>query len=100
VVSGWPQREAEIACRISACPEIDGADWGLWRVAVLEMSHSLFQRLRTFGGNLVTVEGNLGCPEYALRRVDDDPIPLNVVHDELKGLGSIAQAVRHEGELE
>jgi hypothetical protein len=34
---------------------------GLWRVAVLEMGHSLFQRLRTFGGHLVTEENNLGC---------------------------------------
>jgi hypothetical protein len=40
------------------------------------MGHSFFQRLRTFGGHLVTEEGDLGCSEDALRRVDDDPIPL------------------------
>jgi hypothetical protein len=51
---------------------------GLWRVAVLEMGHSLFQRLRTFGGHLVTEEGDLGCSQDALRRVDDDPIPLKL----------------------
>jgi hypothetical protein len=51
---------------------------GLWRVTFLEMGHLLFQRLRTFGGNLVTKEGNLGCLEDALRRVDDDPIPLKL----------------------
>jgi hypothetical protein len=51
---------------------------GLWRVAVLEMGHSLFQRLRTFGGHLVTEEGNFGCSEDALCRVDDDAIPLEL----------------------
>jgi hypothetical protein len=51
---------------------------GLWRVAVLEMGHSLFQRLRSFGGHLVTEEDNLGCSEDAIRRVDDDPIPLEL----------------------
>jgi hypothetical protein len=50
----------------------------LWRVAVLEIGHSLFQRLRTFGGHLVTEEGDLGCSEDALRRVDDDPITLKL----------------------
>jgi hypothetical protein len=42
------------------------------------MGHSLFQRLRTFCGHLVTEEGNLGCSEDSLRRVDDDPIPLKL----------------------
>jgi hypothetical protein len=51
---------------------------GLWRVAVLEMGHPLFQRLRAFGGHLVTEEGDLGCSEDALRRVDDDPVPLEL----------------------
>jgi hypothetical protein len=50
----------------------------LWRLAVLEMGHSLFQRLRTFGGHLVTEEGDLGYSEDALRRVDHDPIPLEL----------------------
>jgi hypothetical protein len=48
---------------------------GLWRVAVLEVGQSLFQRLRTFGGHLVTEEGNFGCLEDALCRLDDDSIP-------------------------
>jgi hypothetical protein len=47
-------------------------------VAVLEMGHSIFQRLRTFGGHLVTEEGDLGCSEDALRWVDDDPVPLEL----------------------
>jgi hypothetical protein len=52
---------------------------GLWRVAVLEMGHSLVQRLRTFGGHFVTEVGNLGCSEDALRQVDDDdPVPLEL----------------------
>jgi hypothetical protein len=50
----------------------------LWRVAVVEMGHSLFQRLRTFGGHLVTEDGNFRCSEDALRRVDDDSIPLEL----------------------
>jgi hypothetical protein len=54
---------------------------GLWRVAVLEMGHSLFQRLRTFSGHLVAEEGNLGCSEDALRRVYDGPIPLNLAEE-------------------
>jgi hypothetical protein len=51
---------------------------GFWRVAVLVRGHSLLQRLRTFGGHLVTEKSNLGCSEEALRRVDDDPIPLKL----------------------
>jgi hypothetical protein len=51
---------------------------GLWRVEVLEIGHSLFQRLRTLGGHLVTEEGNLGSSEDAIRRVVDDPIPLKL----------------------
>jgi hypothetical protein len=53
----------------------------LWRVAVLEMCHSLFQRLRTFGSHLVTEENDLGCSEDALRRVDADPIPLKLCEE-------------------
>jgi hypothetical protein len=51
---------------------------GLWRVAVLKMGYSLFQRLTTFCGHLVTEEDDLGCPEVTLRRVDDDPVPLDL----------------------
>jgi hypothetical protein len=50
----------------------------LWRVAVLEMGHSLFQRLRTFCGHLVTEDGDLGCPEDTVCRVGDDPVPLEL----------------------
>jgi hypothetical protein len=49
---------------------------GLWRMAVLKIGHSLFQRMRTFGEHLVTEEGDLGCSEDTLRRVDDHPVPL------------------------
>jgi hypothetical protein len=49
---------------------------GLWRVAVLEVGHSFFQRLGTLGRYLVTEKGDLGSPEDALCRVDDDPISL------------------------
>jgi hypothetical protein len=51
---------------------------GLWMVAVLEMGHSPFQKLRTFGEHLVTEEGNLEYSKDALRLVDDDPIPLKL----------------------
>jgi hypothetical protein len=51
---------------------------GLWRVAVLETRHSLFQRFRNFGRHLVTQEGDLGCSEDASRRVDNDPVPLEL----------------------
>jgi hypothetical protein len=51
---------------------------GVWKVAVLEMGLSLFQCLRTFGGRLVAEEGDLGCSDDALRRVDDDPVPLEL----------------------
>jgi hypothetical protein len=39
---------------------------GLWREAVLEMSHSIFERSGTLSGHLVTEEGNLGCSEDTL----------------------------------
>jgi hypothetical protein len=42
------------------------------------MDHSFFQRLRTLGGHLVTEEDDIGCSEDALRRVDDDLIPLEL----------------------
>jgi hypothetical protein len=42
---------------------------GLKRVAVLKMGHSLFQRLGTHGGHLVTEEGDLGCSKDVLRRL-------------------------------
>jgi hypothetical protein len=51
---------------------------GLGRVAVLEVRYSFFQRLGTFDGHLVTEEGDLGCSENALRRVDD-PVFLELV---------------------
>jgi hypothetical protein len=53
----------------------------LWRVAVLEIGHSLVQRLGTLGRHLVTEEGDLGCPKDALRRVHDGPIPLKLVEE-------------------
>jgi hypothetical protein len=56
---------------------------GLWRVAVLVMGHSFFQRLRTLSRHLVTEEGDLGCWEDALRGVDDDPIPLKLGEESL-----------------
>jgi hypothetical protein len=42
----------------------------LWKVAVLEMGHSFFQRLGSLGGHLVTEESDIGCSEGAHRRVD------------------------------
>jgi hypothetical protein len=50
-------------------------------VAVLEIGHSFIQRLGALGRHLVTEEGDLGCPKDALRRVDDDPIPLKLVEE-------------------
>jgi hypothetical protein len=50
-------------------------------LAVLEIGHSFVQRLGTLYGHLVTEEGELGCPKAALRRVDDDPIPLKLVEE-------------------
>jgi hypothetical protein len=43
------------------------------------VGHSLFQRLGTLGGHLVTEKGDLGCSKDTLRRVDDDPVPLKLV---------------------
>jgi hypothetical protein len=54
----------------------------LRRVAALEMDHSFIQRLGTLGRYLVTEEGDLGCPEDALRRVDDDLILLKPVEED------------------
>jgi hypothetical protein len=54
---------------------------GLGRGAVLEVCHSLFQRLGALDGHLVSEEGDLGCLEEALRRVDDDPVPLKLVEE-------------------
>jgi hypothetical protein len=51
---------------------------GLRRGAVLEVGHSLFKRLRNFGGNLVTEEGDLGCSKDALSRIDEDPVSLKL----------------------
>jgi non-ribosomal peptide synthetase component E (peptide arylation enzyme) len=53
----------------------------LRRVAVLEMGHSLFQRLGALSEHLVTKQGDLGCSEDALRRVDDDAVPLKLVEE-------------------
>jgi hypothetical protein len=54
---------------------------GLGRMAVLEVVNSLFQRLGTLGGHLVTEEGDLGCSKDALRRVGGDPVPLKLVEE-------------------
>jgi hypothetical protein len=51
----------------------------LWRMAVLEIGHSFVQRLGTLSRHFVPEEGDLGCPKDALRRIDDDPIPLKPV---------------------
>jgi hypothetical protein len=34
---------------------------GLWRLALLEVNHSLIRRFGALGGNLVTEEGDFGC---------------------------------------
>jgi hypothetical protein len=49
---------------------------GLGIVGVLEMGHSLFQRLGTFRENLVIEEDEFGCSKDALRRVHEDPVSL------------------------
>jgi hypothetical protein len=54
---------------------------GLMRGVVMEVGHSLFQRLGTLGGHLLTEEGDLGCSKDALRQVDDDPVPLKLVEE-------------------
>jgi hypothetical protein len=53
---------------------------GFRTVAVLKMGYSFFQRLGTLGGHLVTEEGDLGCSEDALRRVDEDPFIIESLH--------------------
>jgi hypothetical protein len=47
-------------------------------MAALEMGHSHFQRLRTFGGHILIAESDLGCSEDALHRFDDDLMPLKL----------------------
>jgi hypothetical protein len=54
---------------------------GVRKGTVLEMSHSIFERSGTLGGHLVTEEGNLGCSEDTLRRVDQDPVSLKLVEE-------------------
>jgi hypothetical protein len=54
---------------------------GLGRETVLEVGYSFFQRLGTLGGQLATEEGDLGCSEDALRRVDDYTVPLKSVEE-------------------
>jgi hypothetical protein len=54
---------------------------GLGRGAVLEVGHSFFQRLGTFGRHLVTKDGDLRCSESALRRVDDDPVSVELLEE-------------------
>jgi hypothetical protein len=55
----------------------------LVRGTVLEVGHSLFQRLGTFGGHLVIEENEHGFSKDARRRVDDDPVPLKLVEESL-----------------
>jgi hypothetical protein len=47
------------------------------------MGHLTFQKLGTLDGHLVTEEGDFGCSEDALRRLDETPVPLNLVEDSL-----------------
>jgi hypothetical protein len=53
---------------------------GLGRTAV-KMGRSFFHRLGTLGGHLVTEEGDFGCPEDALRRVEEDTVLLKLVEE-------------------
>jgi hypothetical protein len=52
---------------------------GIKREAVLEMGYSFLQWSGTLREHLVTKEGDLGCSEDALRRVDQDPVCLKPV---------------------
>jgi hypothetical protein len=45
------------------------------------MGHSFFQWSGTLGGHFVTEEGDLGCPEDALRWVYEDPVGLKPVEE-------------------
>jgi hypothetical protein len=54
---------------------------GLGRVAVLKVGYSIFQRSGILGGHLITEKGHLGCSEDALRRVDENPVPLKLVEE-------------------
>jgi hypothetical protein len=56
---------------------------GLGRLAVLKVGYSFFQRLGGLGGQLVTEEGDLGCSEDALHRVDEDPVLLKLFEESL-----------------
>jgi hypothetical protein len=38
-------------------------------------------RLTTLGGNLLIEKGDLGWSEDALRRLDEDPVPLKLVKE-------------------
>jgi hypothetical protein len=55
--------------------ELTGVDCS---VEVLEMGHLLFQRLRTFGAQLITEDGDLGYSEDPLRPVDYDRVSLEL----------------------
>jgi hypothetical protein len=52
---------------------------GIGRVAILKMNYSFFQGSGTLCGHIVTEEDDFGCSEDGTRRVDEDPIPLDLV---------------------
>jgi hypothetical protein len=47
------------------------------------MDHSFLQWSGTLSRNLLIDEGDLGCSEDTLRRVDQDPVRLKLVEDSL-----------------
>jgi hypothetical protein len=51
--------------------------------AVVEMGYSIFQRLGTLSGLLVTKEGDHWCSEDVLYEIDEDPVLLKSVEESL-----------------
>jgi hypothetical protein len=45
------------------------------------LGYSFFQRSGTLSGHIITKEGDLGSSEDALRRVDQNPVPLKLVEE-------------------
>jgi hypothetical protein len=71
----WQESPVEVQHHKEAA-ELAG---GLRRRAVLQISHSFLRWSGTLSGHSVAEEGDLGCAEDALRRVDEDPVPLETV---------------------
>jgi hypothetical protein len=69
---------ARIALEVQHAQKSTELTGDVGRVRILEMGHSFFQRSGALGKHLLTEDGDLGCLEDALGRVDDYPVLLEL----------------------